>query len=51
MTFIQVITLGIGGTCLTVIGFGLAMWLYTKNKDNEEKKKKQQETFKKVWKD
>ena len=51
MTFTEGITLGIGGTCLTVIGFGLAMWLYTKNKDNEEKKKKQQETFKKLWKD
>ena len=51
MTFTEGITLGIGGTCLTVIGFVLAMWLYTKNKDNEGKKKKEQETFKKVWKD
>ena len=43
MTFVEGITLGIGGTCLTVIGFGLAMWLYTKNKDNEEKKKAEEE--------
>ena len=51
MTFTEGITLGIVGTCITVGGWILAMWLYTKNKDNEEKKKKEQEKFKKVWKD
>ena len=51
MTFAEGITLGIIGTCLTTGGWVFVMWLYTKNKDNEEKKKKAQNEFKKVWKD
>ena len=51
MTFTDGVILGIAGSCLTVIGFGFAIWIYTKYTENEEKKKKQQEEFEKVWKD
>ena len=51
MTFVEGITLGIGGTCLTVIGFGLAMWIYTKNQKEDDEEKKQEEERKKIFGD
>ena len=51
MTFTEGITLGIIGTCLTIGGWVFAMWIYTKNQKENEKEKKEQETFKKVFKD
>ena len=40
MTFTEGITLGIIGSFLTVGGWVLAMWIYTKRqKENEEKKR------------
>ena len=44
MTFTEGITLGIVGTFITVGGWVLAMWIYTKRqKENEEKKKAEEE--------
>tara|TARA_Y100001970_G_C14221637_1_gene853026 strand:- start:1891 stop:2043 length:153 start_codon:yes stop_codon:yes gene_type:complete len=40
--------LGVIGTILTVVGFGSAILIYTKVKENEEKKKKADEELKKV---
>jgi len=40
--------LGVFGTILTVMGFGCAILIYTKIKENEEKKKKADEELKKV---
>ena len=51
MTFTEGITLGIIGTCLTVIGWVFAMWIYTKNHEKDEKEKKQKEERKKIFGD
>ena len=51
MTFTEGITLGIIGTCLTVVGWGLAMWIYTKNQKENEKEKKADEERKKLFGD
>jgi uncharacterized membrane protein len=51
MTVTEGITLGIIGTCLTVIGWGFTMWIYTKNQKKDEEEKKQEETRKKIFSD
>ena len=49
MTFTEGITLGIVGTCITVGGWILAMWIYTKRQKENEKKKKAEEERKKIF--
>ncbi len=49
MTFTEGITLGIIGTCLTVVGWGFAMWIYTKRQKENEEKKKQEKERKKIF--
>ena len=49
MTFTEGITLGIVGTCLTVVGCGFAMWIYTKRQKENEEKKKAEEERKKIF--
>ena len=40
MTWQQGLTMGIGGTILTVLGFGLAIFLYTRIKERNEEEEK-----------
>jgi hypothetical protein len=49
MTFAEGITLGIIGTCLTVLGWVFAMWIYTKNQKEDEEKRKNEEERKKLF--
>jgi len=49
MTFLEGITLGIIGSFLTVGGWVLAMWIYTKRQKENEKKKKAEEERKKIF--
>ena len=49
MTFTEGITLGIIGSCLTVICWVLAMWIYTKKQKENEEKKKDEEARKKLF--
>jgi|TARA_B100001123_G_C14913507_1_gene868788 preprotein translocase subunit SecF len=44
----SLIWLGVIGSILTVVGFGSAIFLYTRIKENEEKKKEDEEKIKKV---
>ena len=45
------VTVGIIGTCLTVIGWGFTMWIYAKNQKKDEEEKKQEKTRKKIFSD
>ena len=49
MTFTEGITLGIVGTCITVGGWILAMWIYTKKQKENAEKKKAEEERKKIF--
>ena len=51
LTFTEGITLGIISTCITVISWVFAMWVYTKNQKKDEEKKKQEEKRKKLFSD
>ena len=48
MTWQLGLTMGIGCTILTVLGFGLAIFLYTRIKERNEEEEKAEKEFKKI---